>query len=388
MSVHHGIPEYCFYDNLEDLIYDKPPTQVPLDLLPPPIKIEDISSTNELLTFVDYIKEHSLFTTNPTYKYLAKVEAPIRELDRMIGMSTIKANIANQVIYYAKKLGQGAGKLDESVVSFLNTAIYGAPGCGKTTIAHIIGKIYLKLGILTKDEVKIGNRSNMIAKYLGQTAIKTTEFLNQSRGCVVFLDEVYQLGSGRDDGNRDSFAKECIDTINQFITENPGEIVIIVAGYREQVKQCFFAQNAGLERRFRWSYTIEPYKPAELLDIFCHQAKLRKFQIVAPELAKWGKPLMRKGEPVLNKAGQPVYAKGPGVRFFEQYKDLFQFGGGDTETLLDKCIMINEKRTIAESQDEGKLNSVDIEKGMAQYKEYVKDRIGNQGDDLRYRYIV
>jgi len=98
---------------------------------------------------------------------LVKAEAPLRRFDTMIGMYEIKKNIANHVLYYAKKLGQGNGELDMDTSMQLNTVIYGTPGTGKTTVAQLIADIYYSMGVLKTNKIIFGRRDNMIGQYLG-----------------------------------------------------------------------------------------------------------------------------------------------------------------------------------------------------------------------------
>lgn len=356
-------PSYKFYDKLEDMLYDSDNEDFNADMSKfptPPIKIEDISSTKDLLTFIDYVNQHELQYKNKCFKYLVKAEAPLRLFDTMVGMYEIKKNIANHVLYYAKKLGQGNGKLDMDTSMQLNTVIYGAPGTGKTTVAQLIADIYYSMGVLKTNKIVFGRRDNMIGQYLGQTAPKTRKFLESAAGGMVILDEMYQFGAATD-GNRDSYAKEFIDTLNQWMTdpEVKDRAPITAMGYRKQSLASFFAQNDGLVRRFKWSYTIETYGPHELWQIFLKQVKQHKFTVVAKSM---------------------VFKK-TGVAFFAHHKEMFEFGGGDTETLLEKCKLINEKRTISAPHDEGKLNETDIEKGFEQYKSYVADRKGIKSNE-------
>lgn len=366
-------PVLKLYSTLEDMLYDLDLAAIEIDasaIPAPPVKIEKISNTTELLQFIAYIKKFELFRFNKCYRYLIKAEAPLVTLDAMIGMTTIKSTIVTQVIYYAKKLGQGDGTLDFKSVIHLNTAIYGSPGCGKTTVAQIIGEIYRCLGVVTTNKFIVGRRDNMIGKYLGQTAPLTRAVLESAKGGILFLDEVYQFGSSAD-GNRDSFAKELVDTINQYITDNPGKVVIIVAGYRDEVKSCFFSQNKGLERRFRWSYSIPDYGAQDLLRIFHKQAHDSRYTVIAPMLSL---PDSHVDPPESAGKKRPRAKESAGERFFKDNLLLFKYGGGDTETFLDKCKMVNEKRTIAETSDEGKITNEDILVGFAEYKKYVDDR--------------
>ena len=97
----------------------------------------------------------------------------------------------------------------------MHIMITGDPGVGKTTIATLLSKIYLSLGILESDTFISPRRSDLIAEYLGQTAVKTNKLLESAKGGVVFIDEAYSLG---DKQGRDSFSRECINAINQFLS--------------------------------------------------------------------------------------------------------------------------------------------------------------------------
>ena len=109
--------------------------------------------------------------------------------------------------------------------------------------------------------------------FIPNTAAKTQKVINSANGGVLFIDEVYSLGNSE---KRDSFAKECIDTINQNLTENKGKFLCIVAGYKEDIDSCFFSYNQGLERRFPIKYQLDGYDAIELYDIFKYKLNKQK----------------------------------------------------------------------------------------------------------------
>ena len=139
--------------------------------------------------------------------------------------------------------------------------ITGPPGVGKSTIAKIIGNIYLHLEFLENNKFITARRSDLIGKYLGHTAIKTQEVINNALGGVLFIDEVYSLGNSE---GRDSFSKECIDTLNQNMTEFKKPWLLIVGGYKEDIENSFLSYNRGLERRFTVRLNIDNYNSQEL----------------------------------------------------------------------------------------------------------------------------
>ena len=108
-------------------------------------------------------------------------------------------------------------------------------------------------------------RADLIAGYLGQTAIKTRKVIEECLGGVLFIDEAYALGNNE---KSDSFSKECIDTLCEALSDHKDELMIIIAGYEKELKKCFFEYNEGLESRFVWRFSTEEYSPQELRKIF------------------------------------------------------------------------------------------------------------------------
>lgn len=270
------------------------------------------------------------------------------KLKNMIGLSTIKNQIVNQIVYYIQRF-------NDSNHDMLHTCIEGDPGCGKTTLGKILGEIYCKLGILSSSKFTIAKRTDLIAGYLGQTAMKTQKVLDEAKGGVLFIDEAYSLGN---EENRDSFSKECIDTINRFLTENKDDFVCIIAGYKNSLKDCFFAVNPGLNRRFPWRYSIDPYSPEELFQIFKHQVKINGYLL---------------DDNSINSA------------FFETNKKYFSHAGGDTETFFNKCKIYHSNRVFFVPRRFRKiLNEKDITNAIKVYKNSKENDYNN---NLYHLYI-
>lgn len=190
-----------------------------------------------------------------------------------------------------------------------------------TTIAKIIGEMYKNMRVLSPDGVfKVATREDFIAEYLGQTAIKTKKLLESCIGGVLFIDEVYALGSGTKDS--DSFSKEAIDTINVFLSEHNDSFCCIIAGYEDDIKRCFFDVNQGLRRRFQWVHKIKEYSSYDLAQIFMKILNEIKWMIDENITLRMLSELI------------------------EDNKGLFTSYGGDIENLITKCKMTHAKRLI------------------------------------------
>ena len=230
-----------------------PQREIPLEVISKPIHtIRDLIDLGK--TYNPRLRKRY----NIDLAALSRMVDSLTDLDEMIGMEKVKTHIVGQILYFLQGLNDG--KLD-----MLHTVIQGPPGVGKTVLGRLLSRIYLDMGVLRSNRFVIARRSDLVGKYLGHTADKTQKVIDRARGGVLFIDEAYSLG---DADGRDSFSKECIDTLNQNLTENKAHFMCIIAGYEDALNTCFFAQNPGLERRFNFRFTIDPYTPQNLMEIF------------------------------------------------------------------------------------------------------------------------
>jgi len=223
--------------------------------------IEDIIGLKDIpykFDFIDCKKFTALYNVIPA----------LEELNKIIGMKNVKTKLFQSICYFLHSLN--------NTEEMNHCMIMGPPGVGKTTVAKIIGGIYLKLGFLHNDNFIVAKRSDLIAKYLGQTAIKTQEMIDSAMGGVLFIDEVYSLGNSE---KRDSFAKECIDTINLNMSRTDMPWLLIVGGYKEEIEKEFLAYNRGLERRFTVKLEIEEYSADEMFNILMKFVKEENWTI-------------------------------------------------------------------------------------------------------------
>jgi len=180
-------------------------------------------------------------------RILCNLVNPLTELNNMVGMANVKEHMVDQILFFLQGFNviTRCGKCTDCTfglaciktqTEMLHTVITGPPGVGKTELGKILGKVYKELGILSNDTFKLVTRSDLIAGYLGQTAIKTQKVIDEAKGGVLFIDEAYSLGNAE---LRDSFSKECIDTLNQNLSERR-DFLCIIAGYKEELEKCFF----------------------------------------------------------------------------------------------------------------------------------------------------
>lgn len=218
---------------------------------------KQIDSIDDLIELSDMYEPGTKY--NIDLEKIYDIRKSLKKLQAMVGLHEIKRTIVHQIIYFLQNFHEE---------EMLHTVIQGPPGVGKTMLANIIGEIYFKMNIFnTSKEYKfvIARRSDLIGEYLGTTAIKTQKMIDKSKGGVLLIDEAYALGNSE---GRDSYSKECIDTLNQNLSENKHAFLCIIAGYKDALNKNFFNYNEGLKRRFPFVYTIEKYKSKELLDIF------------------------------------------------------------------------------------------------------------------------
>jgi DNA polymerase III delta prime subunit len=220
----------------------------------------ELKSIQDLINLAKSTQTNNYELTNININKLKNIIPALEELNNMIGIKDIKDNIFNHIIFYLQDL-------DPDFRDMHHTVIKGPPGVGKTKLASILANIYRGLGILKEGKVIKIRREDLIASYLGQTGEKTKKKLNEAIGNVLLFDEAYSLGSNEND-KQDSYAQQAIDQLVWFLSEHGHEFICIIAGYKKELDERFFAMNPGLSRRFPIHYEITDYTSIEMMKIF------------------------------------------------------------------------------------------------------------------------
>lgn len=227
----------------------------------------------------------------------------MEELDSLVGLAEVKKEIKSLIAVQQNNDRRSERGLPIPDLS-LHMVFTGSPGTGKTTVARLVGKIYKAIGALSQGQTIEVGREDLVAPYVGQTAPKTLSVIEKAQGGVLFVDEAYTLSKG---GEQD-FGREAINTLLRHMENNRDDLVVIVAGYPEKMKE-FINSNEGLQSRFKKYVNFENYSLDELMDIFTYCCK--KDQYTTNDLSyEKAKEVMRLGQ----KFGGPDFGNGRYVR--------------------------------------------------------------------------
>jgi hypothetical protein len=205
------------------------------------------------------------------------VDELLAELDAMVGLTAVKAEIHRQAqTLRMAKARQAAGMRVPQITRHL--VFTGNPGTGKTTVARLVAGIYRALGLLSKGHLIEVDRSGLVGGYVGHTALKTVEAIESALGGVLFIDEAYSLARP---GSRNDFGAEAIDALVKGMEDHRDDLVVIAAGYPLPMTE-FVESNPGLASRFRTSIEFADYTDHELVEVFARLAEGSDFTATLP----------------------------------------------------------------------------------------------------------
>lgn len=319
----------------------------------PKANITKVESIHDLLTLgKSYHCKRRTEYNAIDLRILCNLVPSLTNLSNMIGFTDPKNQIVDQIMYFLH--GFHSSKCNKCIEciygvacskkqdDMMHTVITGVPGIGKTQFGKILAEIYREMGFLSNSTFKIATRADLIGEYMGKTAIKTQKVIDSVYGGVLFIDEAYSLASSE---KIDSYSKECIDTINQNLTERR-DFVCIIAGYKNALDECFFRVNEGLRRRFTFRYDLKPYTWQELYQIFELKVKDGEWDIDSK-------------------------SKDAITKLFECNGKYFINYGGDMETLFLKAKIAHSRQCNLDQDNKRYLDINDIDMGI---KQLIQDR--------------
>jgi len=304
-----------------------------------------VKNISDILKIINDNEYNENIEYNIDLKSLINIKPELEQLNNMIGIESLKSNILDQLFYFIQNLHINNLTKDSE---FKHTVICGPPGTGKTEIAKIIGKMFSKLGILKNNIFKKVTRNDLVAGYLGQTAMKTKAVIEECLGGVLFIDEAYSLANSNN-GDLDSFSKECIDTLCESLSDKKDELMVIIAGYEDDLNRCFFEANKGLSSRFIWRYKIDDYTAKELFEIFNKKIRETDWQIL--------------NETDIN------------LKWFEINRTEFINYGRDMELLFSYTKIAHARNIFGKPQQlRKKISKDDLENGFKMFKMNAKTK--------------
>lgn len=240
-----------------------------------------IERMEEYITSLDSSTDYSTTSDFSDIKNTAVVtnfDNTLAELNNLVGLDNIKHDV-DELISLAKMNKMRAENGLKSIPLSLHLVFTGNPGTGKTTVARILAKLYNEIGILSQGQLIEVDRSDLVAGYVGQTAIKTSEKIKEALGGILFIDEAYTLAK---DGN--DFGQEAIDTLLKAMEDNRDDFIVIVAGYQAPMEK-FINSNPGLKSRFNKFFLFPDYSSDELSVIFRQICKKYDYSVSDDVLA-------------------------------------------------------------------------------------------------------
>ena len=295
------------------------------------IKDIDMVKLKSLDGLLDIIEIYNKINNKDIQK-LILLKKELIELNDLADMIEIKDNVISQIIYLIQNFNNTNDEL-------MHTVLYGKSGTGKTTLANILAKIYLKLYSNSNSNIIIVNKNDLITNYLGETTIKTQKLINDAKNGVLLIDGMYSL-----DSSNDSCIKECIDTIVYNISINT-KFTCIITGCKEDINKFFFQNNQELKQKFHWIFNIKEVSYQILEQIFIK--------------------MVTKNNWLINKTDIPI-------DFFKNNLQYFSHNYKSIKLFFEKIKIIHSIRVFGKYKTEKKVTTKYILNAFNLYKKNIK----------------
>lgn len=326
------------------------------------------------------------------------LEQLMGNLDHLVGLSQIKKQVQNHAKYLQfVQLRKQHGFKEQDEIN-VHSVFIGNPGTGKTTVAHMMGNLYHKMGLLSKGHVHLVDRVDLVGEYIGQTAPKVRDAIEKARGGVLFIDEAYALARSNDDSK--DFGREVIEILVKEMSNGPGDMVVIVAGYPKEMKY-FLDSNPGLKSRFKLYYEFADYTPEELEKIAlvaCEKKEVSLSEGARQKVneyileayrnrdrafgnARFVYDLIEKAKINLGLRIMKIAGKAP-----DQYEEaeLAEIRIEDVEHILEAGVRTSASIPVDEKLLQVSLNELDSLIGMSQIKKQIHELV----DIVKYHHRV
>ncbi len=274
--------EYQRFLKFMQTMYDKIKSDLDKDLkeILPPVTIVSktlnmLNVTNEQLAAVKRQKTtgEKKSVSNNHEEDDTTLEELMDQLNDLVGLHEVKYEVTSLInLCRVKQIREQHGLAFPPLS--LHLVFSGNPGTGKTTVARLLSRIYQKIGVLSQGHLVEVDRSGLVGGYVGQTALKVQDVIKEAIGGILFIDEAYSLTNTT---STNDYGIEAVDTLVKAMEDHRDDLIVIVAGYPEQMEN-FIKSNPGFKSRFNKFISFEDYNPTELVEVFklfCKQAGYR-----------------------------------------------------------------------------------------------------------------
>lgn len=307
-----------------------------LDVPPEPKKHASLKSHPVPLDTWENLLQVARDSTKEFYKdceELPRLLPILLEIDQLVGLEDIKSSLVQTILDYTQRHTFGTSQLR-------HVALMGPPGTGKTTLCHLLARLYCAMGMIKTDKVVFVTPDQLIGNVMGATVIKTQKKIDECQEAVMVIDEVYSLRSAH---RPTVYAEQCINTLNRNLDAQDRNWILMVAGYEKEVKECFFKGNPGLWSRFPTKLRIKPYTTAQLARMCHHMIPKTHLKLLDPRL--------------LTK------------EWFAQHKDMFPSYGRSILNFLTKVRKVHAQRVHGKPDHLKQIITLqDVERGFQRYK--------------------